>query len=79
LSAAGIAACGLLIVLWVRSYYLSEHVIVPGVQIWLASFKGTFGFHTRPGSPLRALSVEGIPYLPVVLLAGTLAALPWVT
>jgi hypothetical protein len=45
----------------------------------LASYQGNFGFHTRPESPLRRFRVEGIPYLLLVLLAGTLAALPWVT
>jgi hypothetical protein len=72
-------ACIALIALWVRSYYYAEWTIIPGVRIWLSSFKGKMGFHARPDSPFPPfVRVEGIPYLLLVLLAGSLAALPWV-
>jgi hypothetical protein len=67
----------LLVVLWVRSYYYSEGIIIPGILIMITHWKGEVAFHGRPGSPFDPVMVEGIPYLLVVLPAAVLPALPW--
>jgi hypothetical protein len=76
-----IAACGLLIVLWIHSYYSPFVTRNFGRPLIIVSWKGTLEVNPTlimTGSRIQRDAILTIPYLSVVLILLTFAGLPWV-